>query len=205
MPDRPEVTRIPVKATSSRSNATIAERAQLRDMVHEDVMKMCEQRRAALWAKYTAEHPEWSQGQVEAQVDYEQPLFVDYDPVVMMAVMSANYEYPPEVRLRAAAESAQFMRPKLKSIEMTVDPMSAEQRARRDELAARLVGLLDVAAEAKRGTVVEGTARSGSSASAEQTAPNPPAPSGPIGDEDARPEQPAAEDPTSGAGRVEDR
>lgn len=120
---------------------------------------MCRERRARLWTELTKLHEDWDQAAIQAQVDVLQPEFTDYNPVVAMAVMSANYEYPAELRGRMAAESAQYLHPKLKSIEMTVDPMSPEQRQRRDELSRRLVGLLDAAAGAKRDTTIEGEAR----------------------------------------------
>ncbi len=140
-----------------RTVSKTQEKAELRSMVHEDVLAMTRARRQTIWERITREQPELTQEQVQSMVDQEQPEYMDYDPVVAMAVMSANTSYPVEVRLRAMAESAQYLRPKLKSIEMVVG--DSETKAERDELASRLVGLLDAAAAAKRGTVIDGSSR----------------------------------------------
>lgn len=140
-----------------RTVSKTQEKAELRAMVHEDVLEMTQARRHMIWERITKDQPELTQDQVQALVDLEQPEYQDYDPVVAMAVMSANTSYPVEVRLRAMAESAQYLRPKLKSIEMVVG--DSETRAEREELASRLVGLLDTAAAAKRGTVIDGSSR----------------------------------------------
>lgn len=152
------VTVMSERVTSTRSTDA-QQKAQLRAIVQEDVLAMTRLRRNTIWAQLTKEHPDWAQTDVQAEVDRLQPEYQEYDPVVAMAVMSANHEHPVEVRLRAAAESAQYLRPKLKSIEMTVDPRSAEEVAVRRELASRLVGLLDAASAAKRATIVEGVSR----------------------------------------------
>lgn len=135
------------------------EKAQLRAKMQDAVHEFTTLRRQKIWEEVTAREPNWTQAQVQAEVDERQPEFAEFDPVVEMAVVAADYRNPVDVRLRALGESAQYVRPKLKSIEMVVDPLAPEEQAQRTALAERLVALLDAGAAAKRATVVEAQAR----------------------------------------------
>jgi len=112
--------------------------------------------RERLLPRLREKHPEKSEAELAILLDESQPAYAEYDPVVAMSMLAVDHSNPVELRLRAHSEVAQYVRPKLKSIEMTVDPASEEEVAVRRELAARLVGLLEVAAGAKQ---IDGVAR----------------------------------------------
>lgn len=120
--------------------------------MQDSVFEFTTLRRTKISAQVRLEHPGWSDDQVLERVDEIQPEYPEYDPVVELAVMGADHRNTPELRRQANAEAAQYVRPKLKSIEFTADPASLEEKEARRELAGRLVGLLNAAASAKRDT-----------------------------------------------------
>ena len=130
-------------------------KVELRAAVQDSVREFTIMRRERILPDIVALHPDWTDEMVQQELDFRQPQYDEYDPVVQLAVMAADHSNSPELRRQAAGEAAQYLRPKLKSIEMVVDPLSEETRAERAELAARLVGLLEAGAAAKRAVVVD--------------------------------------------------
>lgn len=136
----------------SRMPSTSRDKAELRAAMQDSVFEFTTLRRTKIAAQLRLEYPTWTDEQVAERVDDLQPEYPEYDPVVELAVMGADHRNTPELRRQANAEAAQYVRPKLKSIEFTADPASLEEREARKELAGRLVGLLNAAASAKRDT-----------------------------------------------------
>lgn len=85
----------------------------------------------------------------EDDLDALQPSIQEYDPVVQLAIMGADHSLKPEVRKAANADAAQYLRPKLKSIEMLEDPRLLESESQKAELAKKLVGAMELMAKAK--------------------------------------------------------
>jgi hypothetical protein len=129
------------------------EKAQLRAMVHDAVLRHTQQRRQMLWERLTKEHQDWDQDRVQREVDILQPEYQEFDPVVEMAVFASDHSNAPELRLRAMSESAQYLRPKLKSVEVDLSALTPEEQAAREQLSGTLAGLLDLMAEGKRATI----------------------------------------------------
>lgn len=145
----------PMQAPTSRS-----EKLALRATVVETVGKFVDMQREELWAKITRREPGWTQQQVQMEVDRTLPALTDYDPVVGMALMSVDLRLPSDLRLRAYAETAQYLRPKLKSIEIKVDPRSPEEEENRQAMKERVVAALEqMAANKRAGPTIEGEAR----------------------------------------------
>lgn len=147
-----------------RPTARSRDKAELRAVIQESVLHHTAMLRERILPVIRRENPGATDAEIAALLDDAQPLYEEYDPVVQLAMMASDHRYSPDLRRQAAAESAQYVRPKLKSIELTVDPSGAEEQEKRD-LAARLRGLLDAGAQAKRdsGVTIEATARSGPS------------------------------------------
>lgn len=82
--------------------------------------------------------------------DEAQHIEEEYDPVVAMALVAVDRRSKLQDRIKCNAEVAQYVRPKLKSIEVTADPEAMETLEQRRALSERLVGLLEVAAAAKK-------------------------------------------------------
>lgn len=79
-----------------------------------------------------------------------QEIVEDYDPVVALALTAVDRRVSLENRIRCNSEVAQYVRPKLKSVEVTADPEALETLEERRRLSERLVGLLEAAAAAKK-------------------------------------------------------
>lgn len=76
-------------------------------------------------------------------VDLIQPAMDEFDPVVQMAMVGADYEQPIEIRLRALEGCAPYMRPKLKQVEHLEDPAALAAEENKRKLSERLVQLLE--------------------------------------------------------------
>lgn len=85
-----------------------------------------------------------------AILDAIQPAIEEYDPVVELAIIATDYANEPNLRRQANANAAEFLRPKLKSIELIDDPRNQEILEEKNRLASSLVGILDAMARAKR-------------------------------------------------------
>jgi hypothetical protein len=82
--------------------------------------------------------------------DQRQQIVEEYDPVVALALVAVDRRTTLADRIKCNSEVAQYLRPKLKSIEHGVDPDSLETLAERTMLSERLVGILEHRAAAKR-------------------------------------------------------
>lgn len=83
-------------------------------------------------------------------LDSLQPEIQEYDPVVALSVIAADYSQKIEIRRQANADAAQFLRPKLKSIELVDDPRNQELQDQKNQLASRMVDILEAMAKAKK-------------------------------------------------------
>jgi hypothetical protein len=113
------------------------DKAELRALLQERVLEFTEMRRKA----------DLEAGMSE---DEAQQIIDDYDPVVHMGMIAVDRREKRELQLRAASEVAQYVRPKLKSVEVTTDPEAMETLQERQQLSSRLVALLEAAAEGKQ-------------------------------------------------------
>lgn len=82
--------------------------------------------------------------------EQQQQIVDDYDPVVAMAIVAVDRRTKLQDSIRCNSEVAQYVRPKLKSVEVTTDPEALETLEERRQLSERLVGLLEAAASAKK-------------------------------------------------------
>lgn len=117
-------------------------RALIQERVHEHTLKLRQMEIERLVKDGMSE--------TEAGIAARQQVIEDYDPVVQMAMVAVDAEVKPDMQIRCASEVAQYVRPKLKSVELTADPEALETLHERQELSSRLVGLLEMAAQAKK-------------------------------------------------------
>lgn len=82
--------------------------------------------------------------------DEAQQIVEEYDPVVAMALVAVDRTTKLQDRIKCNAEVAQYVRPKLKSVELLADPEALETLEQRRALSEELVGLLESAAAAKK-------------------------------------------------------
>lgn len=113
------------------------DKAELRALLQEKVHEFTELRRAS----------DIEQG---TPPDQAQEIIEDYDPVVALALVAVDRRSTLDQRIRCNGEVAQYVRAKLKSVEMTVDPDTAETLSQRQELSAQIVGALVNAASSKK-------------------------------------------------------
>jgi hypothetical protein len=151
---------------ATRVRDKIELRAQMQESVHQHTFML----RERLLPDLRRENPGATEDEIMAMLDKLQPIYEEYDPVVQLAMMAVDHSFSPELRRMAASDAAQYVRPKLKSVELTVDPNGAAEQEKR-ALAERLRGLLDAGAAAKRdsGVTIDATARP----SAGETEPGP--------------------------------
>lgn len=81
-----------------------------------------------------------------------QPLMEEYDPVVELALVAADYGNPVELRVRANGDAAKYLRPQLKSIEYTTgeDPEANRTIEHKNELVNSVVAKMNELQRAKR-------------------------------------------------------
>lgn len=82
--------------------------------------------------------------------DERQQIVEEYDPVVALAIVAVDRRSSLADRIKCNAEVAQYVRPKLKSVELHADPEALETLEERRALSEQLVGLLETAAAAKK-------------------------------------------------------
>jgi hypothetical protein len=87
--------------------------------------------------------------------DQRQQIIEEYDPVVALALVAVDRRTSLGDKIKCNAEVAQYVRPKLKSIEHGVDPDTLETIEERTRLSEEIVDALEELAEIKR---EEGTA-----------------------------------------------
>lgn len=83
--------------------------------------------------------------------EQRQQVIEDYDPVVALALVAVDRRTTLADKIKCNSEVAQYVRPKLKSIDHSVDPDTAETIARRTELSETIVGALESLAARKGG------------------------------------------------------
>lgn len=113
------------------------DKAELRALLQEKVHEFTELRRGADLA-------------AGVPPDQAQQIIEDYDPVVALAIVAVDQRSTLDQRIRCNSEVAQYVRPKLKSIEMGLDADSAELVAQKAALSAKLVDFLDQVASDRR-------------------------------------------------------
>ena len=82
--------------------------------------------------------------------DQCQEIIDDYDPVVSLAVIAADRRVTLDQRMKCHDSVAQYVRPKLKSVDMNVDPEALEALESRTALSNQLLKLLEAGARAKK-------------------------------------------------------
>lgn len=82
--------------------------------------------------------------------DQRQEVVEEYDPVVALALVAVDRRTTLADRIKCNSEVAQYLRPKLKSIEHSADPDTLETLEERTRLSEQLVGLLEEKASRKR-------------------------------------------------------
>lgn len=137
------------------------DKTALRAMTQEAVHQFTEMKRTEIIQKYAdgwrwsplgwvlPEEPVIGETISPALLDTLQPLVEEYDPVVELSLIAVNYENKPELRRQANADAAAFLRPKLKSIELIDDPRNQELQAQKNELAGKMVDILEAMSKAK--------------------------------------------------------
>lgn len=126
------------------------DKTELRAMVQERVAEFTARRRVEMRDELAEKHPEWGSDRIQAYIDKHQPQEDEYDPVVYLATMGVDSRLKPELRRQASAEAAQYLRPKLKSIEILDDEEGKELLAEKNLLAGKLVEMLGIVSAAKR-------------------------------------------------------
>jgi hypothetical protein len=109
------------------------DKAELRALVQESVFKFTEAKHKVDLAAGIA--PELAQ-----------PVYENYDPVVELAIAAVDKTNTIETRIKCNAEVAQYLRPKLKAIEITEDPEALALQDQKLELARKLTDMLDLKA-----------------------------------------------------------
>lgn len=107
------------------------DKAELRALVQESVFKFTTAKREADLAK-------------GIDPELAQPVYENYDPVVELALFSVDKTVPQADRIRCNAEVAQYLRPKLKSVEITEDPEALALQDEKLQLAKQLTEMLDL-------------------------------------------------------------
>lgn len=123
------------------------DKAELRMMVQDAVEEWSHLRRDQIRARFIEEN---GREPTEQEIDELQPYFAEWDPVVNLAIIAADHRNKVEIRRQASADAAQYLRPKLKSIELLEDPESLELQREKSELASKMVSILVAMEEAKR-------------------------------------------------------
>jgi hypothetical protein len=145
----------PRKGTSSDVVlAPIPERAEnirrdrvgLRAIVQESVHHFTILRRKELARQH---YDEFGELPTVEWLDLRQPLMEEYDPVVELGIIAADYRNEVGLRRQANSDAAQYLRPKLSAVAMLDDPEVLQNKSEKIQLARRLVGLMDMVARAK--------------------------------------------------------
>lgn len=123
------------------------DKTELRAMTQEAVLEFTSLRRDHIARNYRIEH---NKDITEEELDMMQPLIEEWDPVVSLALIGTDYRNKVEIRRQANADAAQYLRPKLKSIELLEDPESQALNEEKVALAGRLVDILVAMEAAKR-------------------------------------------------------
>lgn len=123
------------------------DRIGLRAMVQESVHHFTMLRRQEVYARFQAEH---GRPPTAEELDAIQPMMEEFDPVVELAIIGADYRNETALRRQALSDAAQYLRPKLSAVAMLDDPERATEQAQKEQLARRLTDLMAAVLGAKR-------------------------------------------------------
>jgi hypothetical protein len=130
-----------------RSQPHVRSKTALRAAAQDAVHHFTSLKRDEIRARYLEEHGEPI---CERMLDQIQPLIEEYDPVVELAIMAADYSNEPSLRRQANSDAAPYLRPKLSAVSIVDSPEAIEHEDQKNQLAANLVGLLEAASRAKK-------------------------------------------------------
>jgi hypothetical protein len=122
------------------------DKLELRALLQEKVHEFTSMRRQIDIAQLP---PDMSVEEAEA-AGLVQEVYDDWDPVVAMSMTATDRRVSLEIRTKCQAEVSQYVRPKLKSVDVTVDPEALETLEERRQLSERLTQLLEAAASATK-------------------------------------------------------
>lgn len=122
------------------------DKAELRALIQDRVHEFTTMRREA----EVRELMEKGLSLEEANAQALTEVIEDYDPVAQMAIMAVDPRNKIDLRRSCHSDVAQYVRPKLKSVEVTADPEALETLSERQQLSSRLVALLETAALGKK-------------------------------------------------------
>ena len=132
--------------------ASRRDRIGLRAKVQETVHHFTLLRRQEIYAQF--EEREGRPPTAE-ELDALQPLVEEFDPVVELAIIGADYRNETSLRRQALSDAAQYLRPKLSAVAMLDDPETLSAQAQKQELAKKLVGFMELLSQARRETTPE--------------------------------------------------
>jgi hypothetical protein len=118
-------------------------RAKVQDAVHHFTML----RRQEIYGKFQEQH---GRPPTAEELDNLQPMSEEFDPVVELALIGIDYRNETGLRRQALAEAAQYLRPKLSAVAVSDDPDTLVEAAQKNELAKRLVGVMEALTQVKR-------------------------------------------------------
>ena len=118
-------------------------RAKVQDAVHHFTML----RREEAHARFVREN---GRPPTAMELDELQPLVEEFDPVVELALIGADYRNETSLRRQALAEAAQYLRPKLSAVAVMDDPENLTEQAQKNELVKRLMSMMELMTQVKR-------------------------------------------------------
>lgn len=118
------------------------DKVELRAMVQEAVLQHTTSLRGKLARDIAVQFPEFDSVMISTMVDEQQPLIEEYDPVVELSKIAADYRNDIGLRRQANSDAAQFLRPKLKTIEFLEDPEKTASTERKMAAAERIASML---------------------------------------------------------------
>lgn len=130
------------------------DRIGLRAMCQEAVHQFTLLRRRQAYGDFVAKH---ERPPTDDELDRIQPIMEEFDPVVELSILSADYRNDASLRAQAANAAAQYLRPKLSAVAMMDDPETLAAAAQKKELALKLMNVMEMMAMAKKMTVVSTT------------------------------------------------
>lgn len=118
------------------------DKSELRSLVQERVHDHTIMLQDRICRRLQEENPDWSVEQCRAEAAARQPIDEEYDPVANLAMLASDTSVKRDLRRQADSDAAQYLRPKLKTIEHLDDPLTREAELERQTLAERIMVLL---------------------------------------------------------------
>jgi hypothetical protein len=118
-------------------------------MVQEATHEFTAMRRARIQAELLRDNPDIPSDELEMRLDELQPEYEEYDPVVCLALAAVDHSNPPLLRIKCHTDVAQYLRPKLKAIEIKRDET---QEAEKRQAISEMVEALGRLAQNKAGS-----------------------------------------------------